>query len=107
MNLFLSILNFLFVIIGITAVLRFAVWKLTNSGKTDYHYITLLKDQNAEMTLREIIQKNKYEFDSGEKIIFAVDIGLDEETKSVCELISYYNPQIVFCQPEELAYLVK
>ena len=97
MNLFLSILNILLVVIGLTAVIRFLIFKLTECPKNDYHYIALLKDKNAELILRGILERNKYEFDSCKKIIFAVDLGLDEETRTACEIMSLENSQIVFC----------
>lgn len=97
MDLFLSIINVLLVVIGLTAVVRFLVFKLTECPKNDYHYIALLKDKNAELILRGILERNKYEFDSCGKIIFAVDLGLDEETRTACEIMSLENSQIVFC----------
>ena len=97
MNLFLSILNILLVIIGLTSVVRFLIFKISECPKNDYHYIALLKDKNAELVLRGILARNKYEFDSCGKIIFAVDLGLDEETKTACEIMSLENSQIVFC----------
>ena len=97
MDLFLSIINVLLVVIGLTAVVRFLVFKLTECPKNDYHYIALLRDKNAELILRGILERNKYEFDSCGKIIFAVDLGLDEETRTACEIMSFENSQIVFC----------
>ena len=97
MDLFLSIINVLLVVIGLTAVVRFLVFKLTECPKNDYHYIALLMYKNAELILRGILERNKYEFDSCGKIIFAGDLGLDEETRTACEIMSLENSQIVFC----------
>ena len=106
MELFLSILNFMFVIIGVAAVLRFAVWKLT-SCSCDYHYIVLLDGDDAELRLREAVEKNRFDINTRSKVVYAVNVGLDDETARACEMMSHDNPQIVFCRPEQLGELIR
>ena len=105
MEAFISAVNFIFVIIGVAATVRFLVMKLT-SVSAGYHYIVPLKDKDAEMTLRDVLEKNKFEAENRGRVIFAVDMGLDRETARACEMMSFDHPQIVFCLPEDLKDLM-
>ena len=101
-----TLLNLFLIITGLATLVRYFVWKLTDYSEEECHYIVLLRDQNAEMLLRGVIEKSKYNSVYKNRRIYAVDMGVDEQTADVCKLMSLDYSQIIYCMPEELQKLL-
>ena len=67
----------------------------------------LLDGDDAELRLREAVEKNRFDINTRSKVVYAVNVGLDDETARACEMMSHDNPQIVFCRPEQLGELIR
>ena len=106
MSVFLTILNLTLVIIGLATVVRYLVWQITDYKQNDFHYIVLLRDSDAEMSLRSILERLKYDASNKNRRIYAVDMGMDEQTADVCKLMSLDHSQIIYCLPEQLEKLL-
>ena len=107
MNLVLSVLEFLFVLLGVAALLRYLVWKLAYDGDARCYWVVPLYNGSAELAIRSALEKNRYEFDRYTCVLFAVDMGLDGEEACACQMISLDHPQVVYCKPEELPDLIR
>ncbi len=106
MELFLSVLNCCFAVIGVAAVIRFAVWRLCSCG-CSYDYLILLDGENSEPMLRGLLEKSKFGLGKRTGTVYAVDVGLNAEDARICELLSLDEPHMVFCRPEQLCELLK
>ena len=102
MQFVLSVLNFLFVVIGVTAFLRFVFNKITTFPTTEYHFLVILKKGSAEMALREVMEKSNMMLDKKEHRIYAIDAGLCNEDARVCEMIASQDSRVILCSKEEL-----
>ena len=102
-----SFLILLLSVIGIATVIRYIVWKITDSKQTEYHYMVFLEDNNAEILLRGIIERDYFDISGGCRKLYAINMGLEESAVSACKKLAEDYSQIVFCQPCELADYLK
>lgn len=106
MNWLLTVLEMIFVILGVATMLRYLVWKFTSDPACDSHILVLLRDGCAEWSLRSTLEKNKHDIDTRSCLVYAVDMGLSSEEAHICEMFSLRHPQVIYCKPEELSELL-
>ena len=107
MDIFIISLILFFVVIGIATAIRYIIWKITDFPKNEYHYLIMLSDDDAEIALRGVLERSKFDSKNQNRKIYAVDLGLCEQTILACEKLSCEYPQIVYCKPNELAEFIK
>ena len=107
MDFIISFITLAFVVLGIATFIRYIVWKITDSGQNNYHYLIMLNNNDAEVIIRAVIEKNNFDIKSKNRIIYALDLGLDEQTVLTCKKLADTYPQIVFCKPREFAEMIK
>lgn len=107
MNFIINFITLAFVVLGIATLIRYIVWKITDSGQNNYHYLIMLNNNDAEVIIRAIIEKNNFDIESKKRVIYALDMGLDEQTVLACKKLADMYPQIIFCKPHEFAELIK
>lgn len=103
----LCFLTLFFVVLGIATLIRYIVWKLVDSKKNKYHYLVFLQDDNAEIIIRGILERNGNDLTSGERNLYVIDMGMDETTVSACEKLSYDYPNIILCKPSDFCNNIK
>ncbi|MBR5451868.1 MAG: hypothetical protein IKV36_02610 [Clostridia bacterium] len=107
MDYVLCFLTLLLVVLGISTLIRYVVWKFVDFKQNRYHYLVFLHDDSAEIMLRGILERNNFDVSSGERKLYAVDMGLDEITASACEKLSYDYPNMIFIKPNQLVDAIK
>lgn len=107
MDFILGFLTLFFAVLGIATAIRYIVWKITDLGQNNYHYLVVLDNNNAELVLRSVLERNNFDLKSKNRLIYAIDFGLDEQTVSACKIITDMFPQIIFCKPQEFESIIK
>ena len=103
----LYFLTLFFVVLGISTLIRYIVWKLMDYKQNNYHYLIFLYDDSAEMVLRGILERNNFDIVCSQRNIYAIDMGLDETTAFACEKLSYDYPNLIFCKPSQFSGCIK
>lgn len=97
------IMSAVLMVIGISTIVNYIIFLLSKTGRDDKIYsLVCLRDEDAELVLRETLENvsNAKNLKSGG--IIAVDINLSPITKEGCRLFcSDYN-NIIFCGIDEL-----
>lgn len=106
MDLIINFITLAFAVLGIATLVRYIVWKITDFKENEYHYIVLLRDNDAEIALRGALERNRFSSNNQQKKVYAVDLGVDEQIGKACEKLSLYYPQIIYCKPEQIKDLL-
>ncbi len=106
MHILFVLLNLILVSIGISSILRYIVWKINHCKNVNFHYLVLLNDDNPEMCLRAILAENKYDIENSCRVIYAVDVGMNKDSRKACELMCNDYSQIVLCSPDNIKEII-
>lgn len=91
-------------ILGLVEVIKFIVMKLMVVKKYKDELIVLPiygHNEEAELLLRSVATKVKWDNISGERLVICLDCGMDEETKHICDTVSSeYNFMRVYNMDE-------
>lgn len=107
MDYIIGFITLFFSVLGIATIIRYIVWKITDSNKNQFHYLIFLKDNSAEIAIRGIIERDHFDIHSGDRKLYAIDLGLEESVASACKKLSEDYSQIIFCDPCELVDYLK
>ena len=94
---------FFLAVFGLVSLLRvFFLWMLKTENPGEFCIFLAVRghDEKAEVSLRSAVERSKWLEPHAR--IFCVDLGMDEETRAVCETICGENKNLVLCTPEEL-----
>lgn len=99
----LKTVGFFLAIVGLVSLLRVLfLWLLKTGNPGEFCIFISIKghDEQAEFSLRSAVERSKW-LEHHAKI-FCVDLGMDEETRAVCEMICKENANLILCTPGEL-----
>ncbi len=99
----LKTMGFFLAVFGLVSLLRiFFFWLLRTENPGKFCIFIAFKghDEQAEASLRSAVERSKW-LDYHAQV-FCVDLGMDEETRKVCELVCRENRNLVLCTPDEL-----
>lgn len=91
--------------LGLSELLRFLEKKVTTNKFSNIISIVPLKGhiENAEYIVRSLMTENR---DANTRNIIIIDLGLDRETKEICNILCNQNPDIHLCAKKDLEKVI-
>ena len=97
-----------FAIVGFTEVWNRAKERFLLPGGRHVSFIISLKghEERIEYTLRTLVFKMRGISDDPEPMVIVIDLGMDEETKKICEVLAEELGCVRICSSKELPLVV-
>lgn len=106
MKIFLAVVVLFFALWGLTDCLRaFAVRSLVPKDK-QRRFIVTIHNTAGYFDLMAELELIRWHNDK-HAIVLAVDTGMDEQTRMLCEKTAEENSIVILCKPEEVAYIIQ
>lgn len=105
-GLFFKVILVLLAIVGVMELFRsFFFWLLRTKNSGKIYWVLSFKghDEEAEIALKNAVEKLRWFGGTQEKEVICIDRGMDEETKEVCMIVCEETPGMELVQPEEAA----
>ena len=106
LSIFLTVLS----IIGLIELFKLTVVNSLNSQKNKNNILIIPISghrEEAEILLRDAIFQTKWLSKNDHKKVICLDLGMDDETKKICNIIKIENDFIYFCTPDNLIEVLK
>ncbi len=108
LNLIAKVVFALFAVLGLVEMFRrFLFWLLRTKNPGKFYLIVSIRghEEEAELILRSACERLKWLPDRHAEMIL-VDSGMDQETRKICEMACCDLPEIHFCRPDEMNWLL-
>jgi hypothetical protein len=96
-------------VIGTVEVLRIILQRILRTNHPEKLLLTLSvsgHDEQVEFRLRSAVERAVWM--TGNVQVVCFDLGMDEETRHLCEMVCADHPEIILCTPEDFVkYWVK
>lgn len=96
---------FVLAIIGMVQLIRLlALWFLHTPSAGILYMVVYMRghQEEAELILRNAVERMKWETISERKKIICVDCGMDDETSRICRIFAQEHPIVELCTSAEL-----
>lgn len=106
MEIALALVVLFFALWGLSDCLRYVAIKIVVPKNKVRRFIVPVQNIDGYYDLVSEIELIRWHNDRN-PILLVIDLGMDTFTKQLCEKAAEENPFIIFCKPEEAAYIIK
>lgn len=106
-----SIFTSCLAVLGLVEVFRLILFLFTFKKKDSYESILIIpiygKDEKIEMKLRSEISSISWTAENTRRPIFCLDLGMDKETRKICEIFSQEYDFIELCSLDDFNKIIE
>lgn len=106
MEILLAIIVLFFALWGLSDCLRLAVMRVLVPRDKKRRFIVPVGDIEGYYDLLSELELIRWH-NERHPIVMIVDIGMDQETRQMCEKEVLENPFLILCKPEEVACIIQ